>query len=359
MRRGLQAFCSSPAVVRAPPNSHIQLSNVAMQLIQLTGLSLCLAATAAAQVTPIGPFVGDESDGFETQVAGQFDLCIQGRMFNNNGDLCSPTGQATMHITGGWGFMCSIPPNSGTRLFGSAGGPAQFQFDTDVTSFGGYFGTNSWAAGNPGNDFVTVEFRDRAGNLIDSETAVVTANCTYTWNGWSSNTGIATVTVINSAFGGGFVDLDDMEISMGPTGIGTNYCTANPNSTGQTGDMSASGSASVAANNLTIEASDLPNNAFGYFLTSLTQANTPNPGGSMGVLCLGGNIGRYTGPGQIQNTGLTGEFDLLLNLTQTPTPTGFVSVAVGQTRNFQAWHRDSVGGTAVSNFTDGLAVTFN
>jgi hypothetical protein len=329
-----------------------------MQLIQLTGLSLCLAATAAAQVTPVGPFVGDQSDGFETQVAGQFSLCIQGRDFNNNGDLCGPFGIAGMHITGGWGFMCSLPPNSGSRLFGSANGPAEFTFDTDVTAFGGYFATNAWAAGNPTNEFVTVDFFDRAGNMIDTETAVVTDNCTYTWNGWSSGTGIAAVRITNSAFGGGFVDLDDMEITMGPGSIGTNYCTANPNSTGQTGDMSASGSASVAANNLTIEASDLPMNAFGYFLTSATQANTPNPGGSLGVLCLGGNIGRYTGPGQIQNTGASDSFDLLLDLTQTPTPTGFISVLAGDVRSFQAWHRDSVGGTAVSNFTDGLEVTF-
>jgi hypothetical protein len=329
-----------------------------MQLIQLSALSLCLAATAAAQVTAVGPFTGDQSDGFETQVAGQFSLCIQGRVFNNNGDLCGPFGNAGMHITGGWGFMCSLPPHSGTRLFGSANGPAEFTFDTDVTAFGGYFATNSWAAGNPSNHSVTVEFRDRMGNLIDTETAVVTDNCTYTWNGWSSNTGIASVRIINSAFGGAFVDLDDMEITMGPGSIGTNYCAANPNSTGNTGDMSASGSTSVAANNLTIEASELPMNAFGYFLTSATQANIPNPGGSLGVLCLGGNIGRYTGPGQIQNTGTGDSFDLLLDLTQTPTPTGFVAVMAGDVRNYQAWHRDSVGGAAVSNFTDGLEVTF-
>jgi hypothetical protein len=150
------------------------------------------------------------------------------------------------------------------------------------------------------------------------------------------------------------------DTTLGQTGgpIGTNYCTANPNSTGQTGLIAASGSAIVANNDLTLEASRLPNNAFGYFLTSLTQANTPNPGGSLGVLCLGGSIGRYTGPGQIQNTGQTGAFSLLLDLNQIPTPTGFVQAVVGQTRNFQAWHRDSVGGAAVSNFTNGLAVTF-
>ena len=32
--------------------------------------------------------------------------------------------------------------------------------------------------------------------------------------------------------------------------------------------------------------------------------------------------------------------------------------AAGQTLNFQAWYRDSVGGTATSNFTDGYEVVF-
>jgi hypothetical protein len=145
----------------------------------------------------------------------------------------------------------------------------------------------------------------------------------------------------------------------GPSGVGSNYCTANPNSTGQTGLISGTGSASVAANDLTLEASGLPLNAFGYFITSLTQGNTPNPGGSQGVLCVGGTIGRYTGPGQIKNSMATGSFSLLIDLTQIPTPTGFVPVVVGETRNFQTWHRDAIGGVATSNFTNGLAVTIN
>jgi hypothetical protein len=144
----------------------------------------------------------------------------------------------------------------------------------------------------------------------------------------------------------------------GPT-VGTNYCAPNPNSTGQTGLITGFGSASLAMNNLTLEASSLPLNAFGYFITSLTQGNTPNPGGSQGVLCVGGTIGRYTGPGQIKNSMATGSFSLLIDLTQIPTPTGFVPVVVGETRNFQTWHRDALGGVAPSNYTNGLAVTFN
>jgi hypothetical protein len=149
-------------------------------------------------------------------------------------------------------------------------------------------------------------------------------------------------------------------VCQGAGGVGTNYCGPGVvNSTGNSGTLRATGSAVVANNDLTLVADDLPNNAFGYFLTSRTQGLVAQPGGSLGVLCLGGSIGRYTGPGQIQNTGTTGSFDLLLDLTQTPTPTGLVAVAVGETWNFQAWHRDSVGGAAVSNFTDGLEVDFN
>jgi hypothetical protein len=141
--------------------------------------------------------------------------------------------------------------------------------------------------------------------------------------------------------------------------IGTVYCApAVNNSTGNPSALSASGSAVASANNLTLEASSLPLNAFGYFLTSVTQGFVPGAGGSQGNLCLSGAIGRYVGPGQIKNSGLLGEFSLLLTLTQTPTPTGFVAVLAGQTRNFQAWHRDAIGGVATSNFTTGLSITF-
>ncbi|MEZ6016422.1 MAG: lectin-like protein [Planctomycetota bacterium] len=148
-------------------------------------------------------------------------------------------------------------------------------------------------------------------------------------------------------------------IEYSNTGIGTSYCSpAVNNSTGGPASIGASGSVVVADNDLTLEASGLPINSFGFFLTSVTQATVPMPGGSQGTLCLGGAIGRYVAAGQIKNSGAQGEFSLLLNLTQTPTPNGLIAVQAGQSRNFQAWYRDAVNGTATSNFTDGLSVTF-
>ncbi|MEM6672098.1 MAG: hypothetical protein AAF726_04600 [Planctomycetota bacterium] len=166
---------------------------------------------------------------------------------------------------------------------------------------------------------------------------------------------------ITGAVAGSSADIlvDDASVMVGTGGgLGTNYCMANANSTGQTGAISATGSATAADNDVTLVASDLPNNAFGFFLTSQTQGFSMMPGGSQGNLCLDGQIGRYVGPGQIQNTGLMGSYMLVLDLTQTPTPTGLVTVMPGETWNFQGWHRDSVMGTATSNFTDGLSVTF-
>lgn len=141
--------------------------------------------------------------------------------------------------------------------------------------------------------------------------------------------------------------------------IGASYCgPAVPNSTGASAAMGASGSSSVANNDLVLEASSMPTGAFGFFVTSLTQGMVAQPGGSQGVLCLGGSIGRFVGPGQIQNSGATGSFSLAVDLTQQPTPSGFVTVNAGETWNFQGWYRDAVGGVATSNFTDGYAVLF-
>ncbi|MFT5733100.1 MAG: hypothetical protein ACJA2W_002926 [Planctomycetota bacterium] len=155
-----------------------------------------------------------------------------------------------------------------------------------------------------------------------------------------------------------FFEIDNVSCQFSGGPIGTNYCATNANSTGATASMSASGSPVVSVNTLTLIASDVPPYAFGFFLASAMQGFVANPGGSAGNLCLGGGIGRYVGPGQIQNSGASGELMVALDLTSTPQPTGFVAISPGETWNFTAWYRDSVAGTATSNFTDGLSIDF-
>ena len=140
--------------------------------------------------------------------------------------------------------------------------------------------------------------------------------------------------------------------------LGEGFGEANANSTGSVARMSASGSLTASDNDVTIHAQSLPQNSAAFFLTSQTQSFVPNPGGSEGNLLLLGNIGRYVGPGQIQNAGSNGIISLALDLNQIPQPTGFVSAVAGESWNFQAWYRDVGTAGAVSNFTNGLAVSF-
>ena len=136
-----------------------------------------------------------------------------------------------------------------------------------------------------------------------------------------------------------------------------NYCMANANSTGATG-LTSLGNVDLMARTMDLTASDLPNNAFGFFITSTTEGFAASPGGSAGNLCLGGAIGRGVGGG-VFNTGAIGAFTGIVDLDNMPTPTtGNTSVMPGETRYFQAWHRDSLFGIPLSNFSNGLRVTF-
>ncbi|MDF1837906.1 MAG: hypothetical protein P1V35_08560 [Planctomycetota bacterium] len=141
--------------------------------------------------------------------------------------------------------------------------------------------------------------------------------------------------------------------------VGVHYCDpAVANSTGLPGEMSAIGSPFVSDNQITLQASQLPAFQFGIFITSQTQGLILNPGGSLGNLCFGGPLGRYNQGGQIFGTSAGGTGELAIDLTQTPQPSGFVSVLAGESWNYQAWYRDSVGGQSESNFTNGIEITF-
>ncbi|MEM1451341.1 MAG: LamG-like jellyroll fold domain-containing protein [Planctomycetota bacterium] len=140
--------------------------------------------------------------------------------------------------------------------------------------------------------------------------------------------------------------------------IGNAYCAAVPNSTGVPTSLTATGSDFAAANSVLLEVADLPQGAWAVFLAGDSAGNTPGFLGSSGTYCLSGVIGRHLGPGQVQNSGATGEVSLQADLTQMPQGNGTLSVMAGETWHFQVWHRDAVGGAATSNFSNGLEITF-
>ncbi|MEM1447873.1 MAG: hypothetical protein AAF726_08500 [Planctomycetota bacterium] len=136
--------------------------------------------------------------------------------------------------------------------------------------------------------------------------------------------------------------------------IGTNYCSANANSTGVPAEISARGTELVDSNDITLVATSLPANASAFFLNSLDQGFAANPGGSQGNLCLGGAVGRYDA--FVFNSGSAGEGSLTIDLTAIPTPTGLATAMAGDTWNFQTWYRDA-NPSATSNFSNGVSVT--
>ena len=141
-------------------------------------------------------------------------------------------------------------------------------------------------------------------------------------------------------------------LSVACSGIGTNYCDSNPNSTGSVALLAASGSAVVADNALTLQVDLLPQSKFGYMLLSDTQGFVGLFGGSQGNLCLGGSMVRFSK--NVLNSGAAGSVSFSPDLTALPQGT---VIAPGTQWNFQFWYRDSNPG-ATSNTSNGLAVDF-
>ncbi len=218
----------------------------------------------------------------------------------------------------------------------------------------------------------SVVVRDMSGTVLQTDLLLTAAAATVTLDTGPLSASIdlsnyigQTVNVAFEFFipetftGPGAIYVDNISCPSAPQGdIGTNYCVANPNTTGNIGTISATGSVVAANNSVTLTTNDLPNNQFGIFVVGDASAFVPNAGGtSNGNICVGGLVGRYSQPGQILSTGTAGSFSLQINLQTIPQGNGNVATMPGDTWYFQAWHRDGVG--FGSNFTNGLEITFN
>ena len=142
----------------------------------------------------------------------------------------------------------------------------------------------------------------------------------------------------------------DLRISgaRGPV-LGSRYCTAAPNSSGQPAYIGALGSSLVAAGDLTLTASNLPTFATtGIFFVGTNQVQVPF---GDGFRCVGGAVRRSQPP-------LTSnESPSLLN------PVNFNSsyaqdITAGATLNFQFWYRDPLAIASGFNLTDALQILF-
>jgi hypothetical protein len=152
----------------------------------------------------------------------------------------------------------------------------------------------------------------------------------------------------------GYLHMREVEIMA--DAVGVPFCSpGNATSLGAPAEIHAFGSDVAGGNPLAIVATGLPSNSTGYFLCSRSPGSAMPPG-SQGILCLGGNIGRISIPvlQSAPNGRRFGRFVDTLALPGNPPSV----VGAGQTWLFQAWFRDSIGGTATSNFTDAVAILF-
>ena len=111
--------------------------------------------------------------------------------------------------------------------------------------------------------------------------------------------------------------------------------------------MGFTGSASLAANDLTLTTSGLPASTFGVYLYGPTQDNQPAGNGTLCVAQPFGILG-------VVLAGTGGTSSLLLDMTSLPGG----PVNTGDTLHFQLWYRDRPGGGSGNNLSDGLQATF-
>ncbi|MFT4540167.1 MAG: hypothetical protein ACI841_000168 [Planctomycetota bacterium] len=126
------------------------------------------------------------------------------------------------------------------------------------------------------------------------------------------------------------------------------YCTSSPNSVGAGAQISASGSTSVASNDLVLDTTGCPANQPGIYYYGSASANLPF---GNGIRCAGGTAVRMPP----QTTTGSGQATLAIDLTNLP---GGNSILVGDTKYFQFWYRDPAGGGANFNLSDGLKAEF-
>jgi hypothetical protein len=155
----------------------------------------------------MGPFAGAYSEGFEGRsfywTSGHDPGLRRGRA------RCTRRNMGTLILTGSWSFRTVVRPYEGRIIMGSPGGWMEYNFNQDMSQFGGYFATNS---GTPDG---RAEFLQagRPRRLADPGRARLRR---MDVNGWRSDTGFDTVRIIGNYTSGGFIMQDALQASPLP-----------------------------------------------------------------------------------------------------------------------------------------------
>ncbi len=134
-------------------------------------------------------------------------------------------------------------------------------------------------------------------------------------------------------------------VYLGRGNPGEKYCVANPNSTGAPADITAFGTTSSSAGELTLEASPVPNQT-GLFFHGMNQTQIPY---GNGFLCASGDVVR----GEV----ITAAGNRATYSYDNSGPKHRLGAYVGSTRNFQYWFRDPMHGGALFNTSNAISIT--
>jgi len=134
-----------------------------------------------------------------------------------------------------------------------------------------------------------------------------------------------------------------------PDSVGIPFCTSTPNSSGLSSVIQATGSNSIAVNDLTLLAGPMAAGQPGLFYYGSSEIQVPF---GNGFRCIGGAVFRLFPFAVSTNSGA-----LIYALDHgTLSPAG--QITAGQTVKFQAWFRDPAGGGLGFDLSDGLSITF-
>ncbi|MEL6428768.1 MAG: VCBS repeat-containing protein [Planctomycetota bacterium] len=297
------------------------------------------------------------------------------------------TGPSSVTLTTGAVALADIDGDGTTDivsyLFGPSNAVLEVQLGQGALSFGAPVALSTTLPPNPAFTDVRIQAVDVDGDGDDDIAVAPFFTAALVGQAvWLNEPGAPAVSNFASVFSkalvggsGGFADLDgdgdldafDVEASdsllasentLVPS-IGAVFCEQPfANSSGLSGRLDAYGSPSSAGNPIRLVANRLPLNTFGFVVGS-PNAVAPAPlANSIGQLCLGAGLGRYSQPSEIGVTGGAGSFELEIAPDDLRTGGTTVTATAGLTWSFQAWHRDVGGAFGLSNLTSGLTVTY-
>lgn len=184
-----------------------------MRKIILTGcvfvLVLAFSGLAGAAITPIDPFTGDYSEGFESfssNFVSHYDI------FGGHGTV--DTSGGSLHTTAAWSYSPRrADPYEGERLMGALDDVVTWAFDVPAEKFGGYFMSISGSSG------AAAYFYDIDSLLLGSSSIQAPSGVnTWAWDGWSFDTPVKYLE-IHSSDVNGFIMHDDMQYTPAKSNV--------------------------------------------------------------------------------------------------------------------------------------------